>query len=263
MLIRLKALSYAYVTKEGAHQVLSDIHFFAQKGEFITLVGTSGGGKSTILSLIAGLLQPTQGSVEIGTTSGSQRAVIGYMLQHDYLLPWRSILKNVLYGLEIQRSILPSDIERAHHLLDEVGLAGYAKRYPHELSGGQRQRVSLVRTLITDPDILLLDEPFSALDYTTRLKLEDLLFNLLHRYQKTVVLVTHDISEAIALSDRIYVLGGKPGRIVKEVHIPEELRQASPLARRRITHFQTIFQDIWEVMEHDAATDSERFAHGS
>lgn len=263
MLIRLKDLSYAYVTNKGAHQALSGIHLFAQKGEFITLVGTSGGGKSTILSLIAGLLKPTQGTVEIGTTSGERRAAIGYMLQHDYLLPWRTILKNVLYGLEIQKSILPDDIERAHALLAEVGLSGYARRYPHELSGGQRQRVSLVRTLLTNPDILLLDEPFSALDYTTRLKLEDLLFNLLHRYQKTVVLVTHDISEAIALSDRIYVLGGKPGRIVKEVHIPEPMRHASPLARRRIPDFQSIFQVIWEVMDSHAAPDKGRIASSS
>ncbi|MBE3594446.1 MAG: ABC transporter ATP-binding protein [Candidatus Carbobacillus altaicus] len=263
MIIRLRAVSHAYITEKGAHQALRDIELTARKGEFVTLVGTSGGGKSTILSLIAGLLKPTRGTIEIGKASGDRRAAIGYMLQHDYLLPWRTILKNVLYGLEIQKKICPEDIGRAHALLDEVGLSGYARRYPHELSGGQRQRVSLVRTLITDPDILLLDEPFSALDYTTRLKLEDLLFDLLHRYQKTVLLVTHDISEAIALSDRIYVLGGKPGRIVKEIHVPESMHPISPLSRRRMPAFQSIFQEIWEVMERHAATDTEHAADGT
>ncbi|MBT9281344.1 MAG: ABC transporter ATP-binding protein [Hydrogenibacillus schlegelii] len=249
-MIALDGVDLIYVTDRGAQMALKDVSLRVASEEFVTLVGRSGSGKSTILSLIAGLLEPTRGTVRLaGAAVRGPSPRVGYMLQQDTLLPWRTILGNVLYGIELRRRVTPEDVERARALLEEVGLAGVEKKRPHELSGGQRQRVALVRTLMTGADVLLLDEPFSALDYTTRLKLQNLILAVMRRYRKTVLLVTHDIAEAIALSDRIYVLGDRPGRIRAHFPVPDDLARKMPLERRHHPAFQAAFQSVWQALD--------------
>ncbi|MBO8172516.1 MAG: ABC transporter ATP-binding protein [Bacillaceae bacterium] len=250
--IQFEQVGKTYVTLDGETTALENINFHVFRGEFVTLLGPSGCGKSTILSLLAGLIKPTGGTVLIEqkpVTSPSRK--IGYMLQQDYLLNWRTIEQNILLGLEIQRQINDANREYALKLLDEMGLSDYRNYYPGQLSGGMRQRVALTRTLATRPDILLLDEPFSALDFTTRLRLEDLVVKTLRKHKKTAILVTHDISEAIAMSDRILILTGRPGQIKSEIHIPSALRDPLPFYSRDLPEFQNYFQNIWKVMNRD------------
>jgi len=248
--IQFSQVSKTYVTKDGETKALDHIDFTVEKGEFISLVGPSGCGKTTILSLLAGLIPPTSGTITIDgkPVSGPTRQ-IGYMLQQDYLLTWRTIEKNIQFGLEIQKSLTPSSLAYAYELLEEMGLTRFKKHYPNQLSGGMRQRVALVRTLATNPDILLLDEPFSALDYQTKLKLEDLVVDTLRKKGKTAILVTHDITEAIAMSDRIIVLSMAPGRIKAVVDIPMELREPLPFQSREVPLFREYFLKVWKEIE--------------
>ena len=200
-----------------------------EEGEFISILGPSGCGKTTLLSIIAGLLDPIDGIVFLdGEPITTKTSSMGYMLQEDYLFPWKTIEENIMLGLHIRKIYDEQMKEHTLNLLKQVGLHGVEGQYPRELSGGMRQRVALVRTLATDPKILLLDEPFSALDYQTKLKLEELVFNLLNKYKKTSLLVTHDIEEAIAMSDRIYLLQANPGKIAK----PLSSRKVSVLYHR-------------------------------
>lgn len=248
--IHLENVSKLYHTKSDEIFAVKDIDFAVKKGEFISLVGPSGCGKSTILSMISGLFLPTGGNLYIeGQKINSPSKKIGYMLQQDYLLNWRSIEKNIILGLEIQGRLTTETKAYAMSLLEEMGLSDYYKSYPKQLSGGMRQRVALVRTLATDPDILLLDEPFSALDYQTKLKLEDLVVKVIRKYQKTAILVTHDLNEAIAMSDRVIIMGKNPGTIKKVVEIPDTIRLPLPLIAREKPEFQTYFQIIWEELE--------------
>ncbi|MGZ4105800.1 MAG: ABC transporter ATP-binding protein, partial [Tumebacillaceae bacterium] len=173
------------------------------------------------------------------------RSEIGYMLQQDYLLPWRTIAGNIMLGLEISGQNTPEKKRRALELLDEMGLQGTADKYPHQLSGGMRQRVALVRTLATDPRIILLDEPFSALDYQIKLQLEDLIVDTLQRHALTGVLVTHDLGEAIAMCDRIFVMGQKPGRIKRVITVPDSVRTLTPFAARESTEYNELFRTVW------------------
>lgn len=249
--IQLEHVSKNYHTKKEEIIAVKDINITVKKGEFISLVGPSGCGKSTILSMIAGLFSPSEGSITINNekvVGPSQK--IGYMLQQDYLLNWRSIEQNIFLGLEIQGRLNETTKKHALYLLDEMGLTAYAKSYPNQLSGGMRQRVALVRTLATNPDLLLLDEPFSALDYQTKLKLEDLVIETIRKHEKTSILVTHDLNEAIAMSDRIFILGRNPGHIKKVVTIPEHLREPLPFYTREKPDFHTYFEKIWEEMEY-------------
>ena len=200
-----------------------------EEGEFISILGPSGCGKTTLLSIIAGLLDPIDGIVFLdGEPITTKTSSMGYMLQQDYLFPWKTIEENIMLGLHIRKIYDEQMKEHTLNLLQQVGLHGVEGQYPRELSGGMRQRAALVRTLATDPKILLLDEPFSALDYQTKLKLEELVFNLLNKYKKTSLLVTHDIEEAIAMSDRIYLLQANPGKIAK----PLSSRKVSVLYHR-------------------------------
>jgi NitT/TauT family transport system ATP-binding protein len=171
------------------------------------------------------------------------------MLQQDYLFPWKTIEENVLLGLKLIKKNEGLEKIRTLKLLSDVGLGGTEKLYPRELSGGMRQRAALARTLAVDPKILLLDEPFSALDYQTKLKLEDLVFETLKSFGKTAVLVTHDIGEAIAMSDRIYLFSAKPGRIYKTFEVPDELRELTPFHARNHPHYSVLFQTIWKELE--------------
>lgn len=248
--VELSQVEMTYHTLEGETQALKDFSLQVHDREFISLVGPSGCGKSTVLSLIAGLLRPTGGRVLIdGTQVDGPSPKIGYMLQQDYLFEWRTILHNAALGLEIRGRKKGNWKVRVLELLSSYGLAEFAYRYPQHLSGGMRQRVALVRTLAADPDILLLDEPFSALDYQTRLHLEEEVGTILRREEKTVILVTHDIAEAISMSDKVVVMSRRPGR-VKNVHEIEFARDhLTPLRTREHPSFREYFIKIWEEID--------------
>jgi len=195
-------------------------------------------------------LKPTQGSVLLeGKPVSTSKNDIGYMLQQDYLFPWKTIEENILLGLKLSKQLNEKTKAAAFSLLQQIGLSGVEKQLPKQLSGGMRQRVALVRTLTTEPKLLMLDEPFSALDYQTKLKLEDLVAKTLAEFGKTAILVTHDIGEAIAMSDRIFLLSPRPGRIYRMFEMPEELRSLSPFNARNHEAYAGIFQTIWKELE--------------
>lgn len=247
----MAAISFAgvnqkYITFSGETTALQGIEFQVQEGELIGLVGPSGCGKSTILSLIAGLLFPTQGEVRVNDHAvAGPSPEVGYMLQQDYLLPWRTIRDNILLGLEIQGKKTKANTEQALGLLREMGLAETADKYPHQLSGGMRQRVALVRTLAANPQVILLDEPFSALDYQIKLQLEELIQTTLKAKGLTGVLVTHDLGEAIAMCDRVFVMSKNPGSIKSTYTIPEGICELSPFEAREHAGFHALFRDVW------------------
>ncbi|WP_188453980.1 ABC transporter ATP-binding protein [Virgibacillus oceani] len=247
--LTLDHVSHHYFSRNNYTKALDNISFVVKDGEFIALLGPSGCGKSTILSIIAGILKQTTGEVLLeGKPINDSDLAIGYMLQQDYLFPWKTIKDNSLIGPKICHSKTPEVENEALKLLKEVGLANVADSYPNALSGGMRQRAALVRTLITDPKILLLDEPFSALDYQTKLKLEDLVSKLLRAYHKTAILVTHDIGEAISMSDRILLMNANPGSIAKIFEVPIELRNETPFLVRKHPKYQLLFDRIWEEL---------------
>ncbi|MFT4414903.1 ABC transporter ATP-binding protein [Fredinandcohnia humi] len=248
--LSVKNLHHVYFTKDSTTTALENISFTIEEGEFISLLGPSGCGKTTLLSIIAGLLEPTAGKVMIdGRSIDKAKSLIGYMLQQDYLFPWRTIKENILVGLKIMNQETEETRINTLSLLEEIGLKGVENHYPKQLSGGMRQRAALVRTLATNPKILLLDEPFSALDFQTKLKLEDLVSETLKEYRKTAVLVTHDIGEAIAMSDRIFLLSKGPGRIAKTFEVPESLRNRTPFNARQEPEYSDLFQQIWKELD--------------
>ncbi|WP_201280792.1 ABC transporter ATP-binding protein [Paenibacillus lutrae] len=248
--VQISGMSHVYVSDDQANMALEDVQLTVHPGEFVSLLGPSGCGKTTLLSIIAGLIQPTQGEVRInGKSITSPTPEVGYMLQQDYLFPWRTIYDNSIIGLQLLGRLNMETEAYVAHLLEEMGLSRYRTYRPSQLSGGMRQRVALVRTLATEPELLLLDEPFSALDYQTKLQLEDLVIQTLHDRDKTAILVTHDITEAIAMSDRIILLEPRPGRIRREIVIPEEIRRTLPLQAREIPGFHELFRDIWREFE--------------
>ena len=205
-ILNLQHISYTYHTLEGETPALSDISFSLNKGEFAAIVGPSGCGKSTLLSLICGLLPCSDGQITInGRHLKESTTNVGYMLQHDELFEWRTIYNNVILGLEIQHALTARTKKRAHELLNIYGLSDFENSRPSELSGGMRQRAALIRTLVLEPELLLLDEPFSALDYQTRLQVGDDIGQIIRNEKKSALLVTHDLSEAISLADRVLV----------------------------------------------------------
>ncbi len=248
--VRLKDITQIYVSKRQAVAALQDIQLSVKPGEFVSIVGPSGCGKTTLLSIIAGLIAPTVGKLEIyGEPVSGPSLKTGYMLQQDYLFPWRTIMQNAVIGLELLGRLDFRSELYVQNLLDDLGLGSYMDAYPSQLSGGMRQRVALARMLAADPQLLLLDEPFSALDHQTKLKLEDLVFQTLKKRKKTAILVTHDISEAIAMSDRVLVMESGPGRISWEVPIAEAIRKELPFQAREQVGFQHIFKTIWKRLE--------------
>lgn len=249
--LSLDSIHHIYFTKSHSTAAITDVSLDIEKGEFISFLGPSGCGKTTLLSIIAGLLKPTFGTTKLDGDPlyTEKKQDIGYMLQQDYLFPWKTIKENILIGLKLQKKNRPELEIQAIKLLNEMGLTNIENLLPNELSGGMRQRVALIRTLATDPKLLLLDEPFSALDYVTKLKLEDLVFTTLKHFNKTAVLVTHDIGEAIAMSDRIYMFAAKPGRLYKTFIVPEELRNLSPFKARNHSMYSSLFQTIWKEFE--------------
>lgn len=213
--------------------------FSVEEGEFVAMIGPSGCGKSTLLSLAAGLLTPSEGVVLC-------RGSVGYMLQRDELFPWRTIEKNLLLPLEVKRQLTAQSKERAQALAEKYGLKEFLQSYPSQLSGGMRQRAALIRTLVSEPDILLLDEPFSALDYQTRLNVTQDVSRIIRSEGKTVLLITHDISEAISLADRVIVLSARPAKVAFE-H-PLDFEETDPLKRREDKRFSSWFELLWKEL---------------
>ncbi|RHW40829.1 ABC transporter ATP-binding protein [Neobacillus notoginsengisoli] len=248
--LQITEIHHTYFTKNMAVTALCDISFSVEEGEFISFLGPSGCGKTTLLSIIAGLVEPTLGHVLVkGNPVIPEERQIGYMLQQDYLFPWKTIEENVLLGLKLAGTCTPEKKKAARQLLYDIGLPGVEKKLPKQLSGGMRQRAALARTLAADPKVLLLDEPFSALDYQTKLKLEDLVSATLKGLGKTAVLVTHDIGEAIAMSDRVYLFSSSPGRIHRVFEIPDELKALTPFDARNHECYGKLFKEIWKELE--------------
>lgn len=243
-LLTINNLSYSYHTLQGETEVLNHVHFSIQQGEFVAIVGPSGCGKSTLLSLICNLLHPDAGTIEL-----KKGKKVGYMLQKDHLLEWRNTHKNILLGPEITNDLTSDSYIRMDSLLKNYGLDGFKKSKPNQLSGGMRQRVALIRTLMLEPDLLLLDEPFSALDYQTRLSVADDVWNILKNENKTALLITHDISEAISMADRILVLSSRPATIQKEIKInltcPDK---RTPFLSRSAPEFKDYFNQVWKEL---------------
>lgn len=250
--LELKNINYAYHTLEGETKALTDISFSVAPGEFVAIVGPSGCGKSTLLSVLSGLLQAEKGLIKINDKyMHKHTANIGYMLQHDHLFEWRTIYRNVLLGLEIQHTLSARSREKAEELLDIYGLKQFADSRPSELSGGMRQRAALIRTLVLEPDILLLDEPFSALDYQTRLTVGDDIGQIIRKADKTAILVTHDLSEAVSLADRVIILTARPATVKTILSITFDLEEDTPMNRRNAPEFKTYFNLIWKELNHD------------
>ncbi|GAB7386633.1 ABC transporter ATP-binding protein [Bacillaceae bacterium] len=256
--IEVKEVSKTFSTdKNGEIKVLNQISLEVKEKEFLSIVGPSGCGKSTLFNIIAGLIPPTRGKVKVhGKEISQATGHVGYMMQQDLLFPWRTVLENVCLGLEIQGLPKKEQHEKAKEYLCRYGLESFVNAYPSALSGGMRQRVALIRTLVTNPDIILLDEPFSALDFQTRLVLEEEILSILRNEGKTAILITHDIGEAIAVSDRIVVLSKRP-TIVKNVYEIGLARiHGSGLKARSDPQFNEYFQMIWDELDIQIGRDT-------
>lgn len=246
-LLELKDVSLTYQTPKDEITAIKNLSFYCNKGDFMSIIGPSGCGKTTVLSLIAGLISPTFGEISIsGEKNHLKRENLGYMLQKDELFAWRNIERNIFLPLEIKGIKSKSAKENAISLLKKYGLYDFRKNYPDELSGGMRQRVALIRTLVSNPELLLLDEPFSALDSQTRLSVCDDVYKIIKSEQKTAILVTHDISEAISMSDIIIVLTARPAK-VKSIFIPN-IEGDSPIRKRESPDFSIWFEKIWREL---------------
>lgn len=238
-ILSLDHIYYSYHNKNGETPVINDLSFEIEPGSFTSIVGPSGCGKSTLLSLLCDLIKPEAGTIYIRPPENNPDSRMGYMLQKDNLFEWRSIYKNVMLGLEINNKKTPENIAYVNHLLEQYDLAEFKSARPSQLSRGMRQRAALIRTLALKPDILLLDEPFSALDYQTRLEVREDICNILRSEKKTVILVTHDISEAIAMTDRVLILTSRPAKLLKTINIESRDTLSS----------QKYFDEIREVLK--------------
>lgn len=245
-------VSYSYHSLEGETPALSNISFAVTTGEFLAVVGPSGCGKSTLLSLLCGLLEPEEGVILIdGVPIRESGANIGYMLQKDHLFDWRTIYGNVSLGLEIQKKLNGESRALLTEMLNTYGLSGFETAHPSELSGGMRQRAALIRTLALKPDLLLLDEPFSALDYQTRLSVCDDISSIIRDTGKTAILITHDLAEAISVADRILVLSARPGQVKAVLPVSFAETNISPLKRRNAPEFSGYFNQVWEELQEE------------
>jgi NitT/TauT family transport system ATP-binding protein len=251
--VALRDVNLRYFGLEGETEALKGISLSVGAGEFVAVIGPSGCGKSTLLSLISGILEPTDGTVLVdGKPVAGPNRKVGYMLQQDYLFEWRTILENAVLGAEIQGMDMRLARERATQLLTKYGLGQFLQYLPRQLSGGMRQRVALARTLCTNPDVVLLDEPFSALDSQTRLALADEVTEILRREGKTAILVTHDIGEAISMSERVIVLSRRPGQVKSDHAIRFATAggaRPTPFAARNAPEFNRYFNTLWQELE--------------
>ena len=249
-LITLSNISLTYYSLESETKAIENIKFSVEKGEFISIIGPSGCGKSTLLNIISGLLKPSGGEIIYNDKNIENRLdKMGYMFQKDYLFDWLSVRNNVLLGLKIKNLDSTENIERADKLLESYQLSKFKNHKPTELSGGMRQRVALIRTLALNPEVLLLDEPFSALDYQTRLKICDDVKGIIKKENITSIMVTHDLGEAIAISDRIIILTKRPSEIKLDVKIDFKNKEATPFQRRKEPEFNEYFNLLWKELD--------------
>lgn len=254
--LQFKQVSYFYQTKDNEIQALDNLSFSVDEKAFASIVGPSGCGKTTILSLTAGLLEPSNGEILIdGEKVNKHDGKVGYMFQRDHLFEWRTIWQNITLGLELQKKNKQSEkLERAEELLKKYDLYNFRNKKPRQLSGGMRQRVALIRTLMLEPSLLLLDEPFSALDFQTRLLVCNDVYDIIKKEQKTALLVSHDISEALSMSDKIIVLSSRPAHTKEMVELNFEGK--TPLAKREDKDFGKYFETIWRSLTNENQTTS-------
>lgn len=244
-IIELKNVYKSFYTDHQELLVLEDLNLTLEKGKILGILGPSGCGKSTILNLLSSLITPTSGMINIGGN-------IGYMFQSDHLLEWRTIMDNITIGLEIQNKITKDSMSKINALLLKYDLWDFRHHYPHQLSGGMRQRVALIRTLATNPDILLLDEPFSSLDYQTRLQVSDDVYKIIRQEHKEAILVTHDISEAISMVDKILVLSKRPAKVKAIHHIILTVEgEKTPITARKSPEFKDYFNILWKELDYN------------
>lgn len=255
-LITIDHVSCTYHSSDRETHVLHDVSFCVEEGEIVAIVGPGGCGKSTLLSLIAGLLIPETGTIRInGKPLEDSGKSIGYMLQKDQLSEWHNTLKNVTLGPELQHRLADNSYVQINELMNMYGLITFINSYPSDLSEGMRQRSALIRTLLLEPDILLLDEPFSSLDYQSRLDTADDIWEMLHRDKKTALLVTHDISEAISMADRVIVFTGCPGAVKNIFQIKFSVPDRIPSMRRNAPEFEEYSYQIWKLLGHEDFTN--------
>ena len=247
-LFEIKDLSFSYHTLTGETKVLNHISFSVDEGEFVSIVGPSGCGKSTLLSLLSGMLKMESGEIIFANKTPPQ---MRYMLQRDHLLNWRTIYQNTILGLEINKLLTAENISYVNDLINEYGLWEFKDKKPIELSGGMKQRVALIRTLALKPEILLLDEPFSALDFQTRLIVSKDISSIIRKEHKTAILITHDISEAIRLSDKVIVLSNRPATIKNIMNISLSGTDDSPLSYLDAPEYASYFQKLWEDIRYE------------
>ncbi|MFE3837980.1 ABC transporter ATP-binding protein [Pseudogemmobacter sonorensis] len=241
-------ITKAYDTSDGPLTVLRDMSFRAAKDEFVAFVGPSGCGKSTLFNIITGLIAPDDGGIIVDgqETTGRVSDKIGYVLQKDLLFPWRRVIDNIILGLEVKGVPRREAREKAMDLLAEYRMTGFENKLPGELSGGMRQRVALMRTMITDPQIILIDESYKALDYPLKIELEGELLQRVKGSGKTVIFITHDIEEAVTMADRVYVMKARPGEIVEEIRVDLGTDSFSIPERRISPRFNEYYNRIWQ-----------------
>lgn len=258
----MENVSFSYGNAGPASKrIIESLSLSVFEGEFLSIIGASGSGKTTILNLIFGLLEPTSGSVTRNLSLDGSQVNVGYMPAHDALFPWRTVEKNVALGLDIAKIAKPQKNKSVQEMLKAVGLSGCEKMYPNELSTGMRQRVAIARTFAPNPNLFLMDEPFSALDGLTRMKMQDLFLGLWERGSSTAVQITHDISEAIRLSDRIIVLSSNPATVLKEITVTlARPRRVDDLMKDG--RFSELQSEIFHLLEQDDAVDDPRVANG-
>ena len=251
--LRLENISKTYQAKNGEIEALKDVNFSVEEGEFVSIIGPSGCGKSTLLSIVAGLEKKSSGEIYMdGFPTEGISSKIGYMLQKDSLLEWRTIYKNVIFGLEITHRKTKENERYVEELLKKYNLYDFKDKYPTQLSGGMRQRVALIRTLAIRPEILLLDEAFSALDYQTRITVTKDIYEILKNENVTALMVTHDISEAISMSNRVVVLTKRPATVKRIEKIDFEMENRNPMNARKSPKFSKYFDSLWKELDVDA-----------
>lgn len=242
-ILSINNLSKNYQTLKGEVKAIQNISFDLYDQEILCIVGSSGCGKSTLLNILSGLDSKTNGDIIV-----KDNLKIGYMLQSDSLFPWLTILDNACLGLDITKTKTKDNIMFVRSLLEKYGLKDFQDKYPHELSGGMRQRVALIRTLALKPDILMLDEPFSALDYVSRLQVSNDVFNIIRNEKKSVIMITHDLAEAISIADRVIVLSKRPARIKKEYEI-KLTNKSTPIENRKAKEFSYYYDLLWKDLD--------------
>lgn len=249
-LLEIKNINMNYHKKDGVTEALKNINFTVEREEFISIIGPSGCGKSTLLNIISGLLTPSSGEVIYNDPEVKNNLdKMGYMFQKDFLFPWLTVKENVMLGLKLKKVYTKENIEFAHKLLKNYGLEKFQNHKPTELSGGMRQRVALIRTLVLKPEVLLLDEPFSALDYQSRLNVTDDVYEIIKREKKTAIMVTHDLGEAITMSNRVIILSSRPATIKKDVKIVFERDELKPFDKREEKEYNKYFKELWGELE--------------